>query len=283
MNAISKVIAAALAVAVSCTNTGNRRTKNAVKEAFRIPQVPEMITDNEGRIEYLMDHWWDSWTPQLDSADAEVAFANWCGLSQMAELKESRRSIVKAVSKDSLRILRFAQKYLYDPNSPLRDEDIYGALAEHTGDRITAEACSLNERGTKAADFVFEDARGNRNTLYGVEAPWTILFFSNPGCHACKDIIEALSYDEKVSVAVARGIVAVVNIYIDEDLDAWREYLPAYPKKWHTGFDPLFTLRDDSVYHIRAIPSVYLLDYEKKVVLKDTSTERLLQTLNDRI
>ena len=93
-----------------------------------------------------------------------------------------------------LRILSLAQKYLYDPNSPYRDEDIYGRLAAHCGGDLAAEArlCALNERGGVAADFVYEDARGRRHTLHGTEAPFTVLFFSNPGCTACKEIIDNL-------------------------------------------------------------------------------------------
>ena len=86
--------------------------------------------------------------------------------------------------------------------------------------------------------------------------------------------------DPKAAWAVEVGLVAVVNIYIDEDLEAWREYLPNYPAKWICGFDPLFTLRDDNKYHIRAIPSVYLLDENKTVMLKDAPIQRLLDILN---
>ena len=221
----------------------------------------------------------------MDSLEAEKAFAQWTALALEVPLEASRKSLVKGIGRDSLRILSLAQKYLYDPNSPYRDEDIYGRLAAPCGGDLEREAalCALNSRGCVASDFVYEDARGRRHSLHETAAPWTVLFFSNPGCAACKEIIDALGSDPKVSYAIETGLVAVVNIYIDEDLEAWRDYLPNYPKSWHCGFDPLFTLRDDNKYHIRAIPSVYLLDSEKKVILKDAPTPRLLNTLNQML
>ena len=221
----------------------------------------------------------------MDSLEAEKAFAQWTVLALELPLGTASASLVEGLGRDSLRILSLAQKYLYDPNSPYRDEDIYGRLAAHCGGDLAAEArlCAMNERGCVAADFAYEDARGRRHTLHETAAPWTVLFFSNPGCAACKEIIDALGSDPKVSYAIETGLVAVVNIYIDEDLEAWRDYLPNYPKSWHCGFDPLFTLRDDNKYHIRAIPSVYLLDSEKKVILKDAPTPRLLNTLNQML
>ena len=248
--------------------------------SFRTPRIPDIISDEGDRLDYLVANWWTGWNPQMDSLEAEKAFAEWTALALELPLENASKSLVKGIGRDSLRILSLAQKYLYDPNSPYRDEDIYGRLAAHCGLSSEAALCSLNERGSVAADFVYEDARGRRHTLYGTQAPYTVLFFSNPGCSACKEIIDAMQTDPKAGWAVEKGLVAVVNIYIDQDLEAWREYLPNYPAKWHCGFDPLFTLRDDNTYHIRAIPSVYLLDGSKRVLLKDAPVQRLLDLLN---
>ena len=270
---------------------GSRKSTEApqqdapVHAIFKVPRIPDIISDETDRIEYLVSNWWTGWSPQMDSLEAEKAFAQWTVLALELPLGTASASLVEGLGRDSLRILSLAQKYLYDPNSPYRDEDIYGRLAAHCGGDLAAEArlCAMNRRGSVAADFVYEDARGRRHTLHGTEAPFTVLFFSNPGCTACKEIIDAMGSDPKAAWAVEVGLVAVVNIYIDEDLEAWREYLPNYPAKWICGFDPLFTLRDDNKYHIRAIPSVYLLDSEKKVILKDAPTPRLLNTLNQML
>ena len=270
---------------------GSRKSTEApqqdapVHTIFKVPRIPDIISDEADRIEYLVSNWWTGWSPQMDSLEAEKAFAQWTVLALELPLGTASASLVEGLGRDSLRILSLAQKYLYDPNSPYRDEDIYGRLAAHCGGNLAAEArlCAMNRRGSVAADFVYEDARGRRHSLHALHAPLTVLFFSNPGCNSCKEITDALCSDSKVSYAIEQGLVAVLNIYIDEDLEAWRDYLPNYPKSWHCGFDPLFILREDNKYHIRAIPSVYLLDSEKKVILKDAPTPRLLNTLNQML
>ena len=78
---------------------------------------------------------------------------------------------------------------------------------------------------------------------------------------------------------ISDGSLAVVNIYIDEDIRAWREYMPIYPDEWYNGFDPDFVIRTDILYNVRAIPSLYLLDKDKTVLMKDAVTDRVLNYL----
>jgi hypothetical protein len=73
--------------------------------------------------------------------------------------------------------------------------------------------------------------------------------------------------------------MAVLNIYIDEDLQAWKDYMPVYPQEWYNGFDPDLVLRNNDIYNIRAIPSLYLLDKEKTVLLKDAVPEKIFELI----
>ena len=144
-----------------------------------------------------------------------------------------------------------------------------------------ARLCALNKVGTKAADFRFADARGRIRTLYGIKAPYTLLFFSNPGCNACMEIINVLKGEPAISGMIADGTLAVLNRYIDEDLQAWRDYMSIYPKEWYNGFDPELVLRNNDIYYVRAIPSLYLLDESKMVILKDADPEKLFMTIQN--
>lgn len=75
------------------------------------------------------------------------------------------------------------------------------------------------------------------------------------------------------------GTLAVVNVYIDEDIQAWRSYMPIYPEDWYNGFDPDLVLRSNDIYNVRAIPSLYLLDAEKRVILKDAPERKVMDRL----
>ena len=177
-------------------------------------------------------------------------------------------------------------------NISLRNEDYFQAYAERlslsprldaaTKDRYAyiAATSRINAVGTKAADFVFSDKNGRERNLYGIKADHILLFFSNPGCDACMEIINGLRNDAKVNQMIKDGALAVLNIYIDEDIQAWRDYMEIYPQTWYNGFDPHLAIRNDMLYNVRAIPSLYLLDSDKIVILKDAVPEKVSAILN---
>ena len=57
---------------------------------------------------------------------------------------------------------------------------------------------------------------------------------------------------------------------------AWYQGLSDYPEEWITGYNHDLSIRDNLVYDVRAIPSLYLLDRDKKVIFKDISTGILM-------
>ena len=288
MKCLYKILAVGLiisAISVSCSDGRRRQRNNAATSAqndslpFKMVSIPAVITDIDGRIHYSMENFWDNLSPMCYGAQVEQQFANWASITSEVSLQEASGSLIAAYRKDPQRILALAEKYLYDPQSPYRNEDIYGHLAAFAGLDNVAALCALNEAGTKAADFEMEDSRGRMHTLYEVMADYTILFFSNPYCNACKEIIDSIKSDTELGEAIRAHRIAVVNVYIDEDLEQWRSYLGAYPKEWLTAYDPTFTLQNNEKYNIRAIPSLFLLDRDKTVILKDAPYDRITAKL----
>ena len=94
------------------------------------------------------------------------------------------------------------------------------------------------------------------------------------------EIITALKNMPQISDMITSGRLAVLNIYIDEDIAAWRSYMPIYPEEWYNGFDPDSVIRTDVLYNVRAIPSLYILDKDKTVVMKDAVTEKVMSFIN---
>ena len=191
------------------------------------------------------------------------------------------------------------EHFLLDPNSPYRNEELYLPVAERM---LTSPLASdeqreravwlvprlrLNRLGRLANDFPFTLRNGRPTSLYETidahpSARHTLLFFSNPGCPNCKEITDSLMADAEMSAQIAAGELLVVNIYPDEDLEAWFEYLPHYPADWVCGYDPDQLLNSDTRYWIRAIPSLYLLDKEKRVVRKDAPLDLILVDCKQR-
>ena len=311
---LPSIAAVAVLLSSGCGQSGSRESG---PHPFPVPEVPSMIGSGREAVGYLAAHFWDSFTDTsqiyvCDSSivngvlesDVEQAFADWAGYLRSGTPDDAR----EAVSAMFRRIAAFerrdtstnvfetvsslAEKYLYDPNSPLRSEDLYLPFASAMSSsplvppekravyEYDAKMCSLNRTGSPAADFRFMDKAGRSNTLYGIEAEYTLLFFSNPGCEACKYIIDALESDTALGSMVSSGRLAVANIYIDEDIEAWYGYQDIYPDSWYNGYDPDFIIRTDLLYNVRAIPSLYLLDRDKKVLLKDAPEDRVFAALH---
>lgn len=305
------------AVAAGCGQTKKAEQFQALP--FPAVTAPGMMTETADIAEYMALHFWDIFADPSreypsDSLhvsgvlkdEVEGQFANWNAILDMIPHNEAEKAVAvlydKAVEcerKDtSSNVLEtfteFAYKYFYDPNSPVRNEDRYHVyvkrLAGYEGldpevrkkHEYEARMTSLNRTGTVAADFRFSDRNGRMRTLHGIDAPLTLLFFSNPGCEACMGIINVLRGHEAISSMVSEGTLAVLNIYIDEDLQAWRDYMPIYPEEWYNGFDPDMVIRGETLYDVRAIPSLYLLDHEKKVILKDAPENAVFSTLLSR-
>ena len=96
-----------------------------------------------------------------------------------------------------------------------------------------------------------------------------------------QNIIGMLGNSPVIASQVRDGVLAVVNIYIDEDIGAWLSYMPVYPADWHNGFDPDLVIRGDGIYDVRAIPSLYLLDREKRVLMKDAPEQKVISFLEN--
>ena len=298
--------------------TGCGQKKAEQFQALPFPDVvpPAMMEDPQDRAEYLALNTWNklldpsreypsdsTLVSGVSKGDVEQKFANWLQVLDLVGNSQAQKAIRKLYdgalacekSKASSNVfetfIELIDKYLFDPNSPYRNEDLYGIFAERLAvyEGITSEMqgkyardarlCALNRVGTKAADFRFADRRGRMHTLYGVKAPYILLFFSNPGCDACMSIINVLKGEPAIANLIASGQLAVLNIYIDEDLDAWRSYMPVYPEEWYNGFDPDFVIRNEHLFNVRAIPSLYLLDANKTVLLKDAPENKLFDYL----
>ena len=308
------IITASVLVLAGCA--GNRKAEQFVALPFPDVVPPAMMESASDRAEYMALHWCDGITEAsreypcdttlvsgVRKEDVEQKFANWVNILNMLDMSVVGKSVVRLYDRAAAcekkdtssnvfeTFTDLVVKYLYDPNSPMRNEDHYAFYASRlAGSDLVDESmrekyarevrlASLNRVGSKAADFRFTDKRGRMHTLYGIDAELTLLFFSNPGCAACKEIIDVLNNDPRISSLISEGVMAVLNIYIDEDLEEWRSYMPVYPEHWYNGFDPDMVIRGENLYNVRAIPSLYLLDRNKTVIMKDAPEARVFEWL----
>ncbi len=282
-------------------------------QAFPYVSVPTMLTGQEAA-EYAASHYWNRyfdstqvWNGISDTliggvtesdmigAVREYIIALWSIPYNIAlDAQRHLMSLAEAstVTDTSGRIYDFMistmESALYNPLSDLRNEGFYIPVVEsvlntrRTGGHYSGyyehqlATCTNNAPGTYAADFSYTDAKGRPHSLYETQSEYTLLLFSNPGCPACREIIGMLKGSPIINAMEQQGRLALLSIYIDEDVAAWYQGLSDYPEEWITGYNHDLSIRDNLVYDVRAIPSLYLLDRDKKVIFKDISTGILM-------
>lgn len=315
MNVRKLLLAGICVLAIAC---GPRKVAAPVSHtrAFPAAEIPVMITEPAERMAWLGEHFWDRYTAAdslyycdsvtvngvtLEDLEKQVGIfvtlleqgAPEDGARAMECLYTRMAAFQSAYTQSNLlpELTGLVSRYFYDPNSPVRSEELYLPFVQGLAgcplitsldrERYAREArlCALNRPGTRAADFSFVDTAGRRRTLYGIKAELLLLVFGNPDCHACKELQEALEDSEELSGAIASGELKVVDIYIDQDVEAWRAHIPEYPSTWINGYDPGFVIRTDLLYNVRALPSLYLLSADKTVLLKDATPEQFFSAL----
>lgn len=311
-----------LLLSASC----GRRSSNKNQQSptsyrnFPMPSVPALYNAPEARAEYLSANMWGQFMSLSDSRtdtlymlgvpreQVEKCVGMWISFLNMIPLNQAQKDIdklftslethMKAHPEDSLFYLRYTEmicSYMYDPNSPLRDEDLFLPFVKRLASSVytredmrpgyeyQALMCSRNQRGSLAPDFKYTTASGRRGSLYGIKADYTLIMFSNPGCTSCREIISGLCSRPYISTGMTGKQVKVLNLYIDEEVNKWREYLPEYPTNWINAYEHKGVIRGEQIYDVRAIPSLYLLDADKHILMKDAPLERVLGYLDTQL
>lgn len=258
--------------------------------------VPSVYTDPKARAEYLAAHYWDRFdfrdTVNIGSAApvTEQALVNYIDILSYAQHEKACEGITHlmdlAADSDSAMYAFFAtnmERYLYEPNSPIHNDELFMPVVAHliASDRLSDVQkvrpnvirgyLQKNRPGTTAAEIHYRTASGRRQSLSDIRSEYTLLVFHNLGCNACITLIDRIENSAVIKEMQKRKRLQILAIYPDKQLDEWTEHLHEIPSSWLNGFDYNAEIEDKETYILRAIPSVYLLDEKRQVILRDAS------------
>lgn len=86
--------------------------------------------------------------------------------------------------------------------------------------------------------------------------------------------------DNLLKQAVETGYLTVLAIYTEGNLEVWKHTLDKLPEEWIVGCDRE-VIKEHTLYDLKAMPSLYLLDADKIVLLKDASYNKICRELQD--
>ena len=282
----------ALCCLAGACGSGNEKKQATASKNFQRIEVPSILDNPDDRAAYIGKNYWRNFdftdTSLIGKPEiTEQAFADYVHIIEHMNAETAAASVKTTLSKAEADTAMYAhflalfEKYLYDPNSPMRNETLYITVlrvaigspttseAEKTRMRYRLDLAQRNRPEMPATDFTYTLASGKTGTLYDIDAEYLILFFNNPGCHACQETIDQINGSETVRKMIGDKRLKVLSVYPDEDMKAWKEYFPTLPTHWLNGYDASQQIKNEELYDLRAIPTLYLIDRKKFVILKD--------------
>lgn len=297
------ILIAVAALFVSCIDTQSKRDDaDKADVAHFEPGTRQLDVDfdiyniaTEEEFNRAIDRYWDGFdfecgerVAEYDTVQVMQVFADYVSYISVGAERERRDSLLRGLvlrAEKSRPVLDFfayvAEGVLHDPNSPLRNDELYIPILEvlvesplyDEYDRIAPaydlELARENRIGEVANDIAYTLVNGKRGRLHDIDSDYVILMFSNPGCPMCREIIEQISSSPLLNEMMENDLIEVLSVYPDEDLEAWRDHLGEMPRRWINGYDEGMKISEERSYNLQAIPSLYLLDGEKRVIIKD--------------
>lgn len=296
------LIATCIIFMTGCGGEQKKEAVASVSKKFVMVDVPLTIAEPELRANYLAIHYWDKFdfgdTSFISLPDiTEQALSNYINILNYASNQTVSASIKGMLAKAETDPAMFAHfcsiydKYLYDPNSPLRNEEFYIPVLEFilASDKVDEvekirpqhqlELVLRNRVEQQATNICYTLSTGATGNLYDIKSDYIVLFFYNPDCDNCKEVRKEIATSELIRDLEQKKQLKVVAIYPDEDIAAWEKYQLSIPAEWISGYDKSLTIKEKELYDLKAIPTLYLLNKDKKVLLKDVSFPVLKQYL----
>ena len=224
----------------------------AQEVAFPYPEIPDEVEEIEARMTYLLEHFWQDYAFADSTAmNREVGEQ---GMVDFLNFMQDADSVIAAqgarVLADSLEAHPSAltffeglmEHYLGDSDSPLHSDGVYAqllrALPESPQRVWLLEQLAKNRVGDRAADILVRTLDGKEMRLWKVKSEQTLLIFFDPDCRRCQRLDAQL---EQESLIVQNPRLKVVRKDVND-------------------------LKGE--YYVPHTPALYLLDSEKRVVLK---------------
>lgn len=270
------------------------------------PIPAQHVINVETKQIYRISHYWDNFNFKnslinIQSNVPEQTFVGYIELLSTVPLNEAQKSIdsfmTQAESQKEALVFfeNLFEKYLYNPNSSLRNDLFYEFVLRHL---LKSEGISNNERaryklqlqilqknkpGTKANLFSYWLKSGEMGNLGEIKSPLTLLVFYEPGCVSCEQTLSQMQSSTEINKLINRELLKIVAIYPEGNEQIWKTYQINIPSNWINGLDRDQHILKNKIYDLKASPTIYLLDKNKFVILKDVDflqVEKFLYNLS---
>ena len=231
---------------------------------FPYPDIPDSLEQGE-RLPYMLSRFWENYAFDDSSAYnrtvGEQGFVDFVQLMQAAD--EKTACMAAAVFADSvggdIRRLSFFEnlmdRYLADRDSPVWNDSVYilllKALPPSPQRSFLLGQLSGNHVGMTVSDCWFLDGQGQGKYLHDCISGTTLTVFYDPSCDRCSDMLPQIK-----SAFPPSSPVQVIYIDLSRNPDVSQHFF------------------------LPTLPALYLVNGEKKVIVRDGSLEEIVRSLN---
>lgn len=274
---------------------GNNNSKKESNETT--PQKASMTSTTDSSLLHFWDKFDMNDTAQVKNPDiGEQKLADFIGLLSTTPDSALRDKAVdgmldkaKSNRPNFDHFIKLYERYLYDGNSPMRNDIVYESVLryliktdllsdlEKEAYRPIYKLLLRNKAGQLAEDFSYELANGKKQKLSQTKGKYTFLMFYDPECSHCKETIHQLRDTPQLVQLFEQQQVQVLAIDPWGDRNKWKNYMPEISEKWINGFDSESKILSFNLYDLKASPTIYLLDENKRVLLKDTYLQPVIE------
>lgn len=126
--------------------------------------------------------------------------------------------------------------------------------------------------GKKGPDVIAMDQDGNQKSIYGITAPYVVVYMFSPNCEHCIKETPKLKtfYNEWKSKGVE-----VFTIGLETNTEEWKKYLSKNGMhEWTNVFDPT-NRAIYAKYYVDITPEIYVLNPDRVIVGKNLKTDQI--------
>ena len=273
------------------------------QQSFPYPAIPDTLRSVEQRAGYLSEHYWDNYnfadTLLLKSKEVtEQGFVNFIDILNRFNLDNASKGVAhKDIAQKDIAQKDIAQKdiarkditqkgiacftrkafsnaaakerfenliehYFEDQLSPVRNDRVYLIFLEEMKnspcfnetekERIAFKIKTTNKNlpGDIAINFNFKDENGKEHQLSDYKDQKVILYFYDPDCENCHEVSAWLKQQ------TIPADIKVLKMIADN----------------HISY----------IYSLKNMPTIFLLDKENKVILKDCTAQELIENISTK-
>lgn len=266
---------------------------------YQLPDIPDSLTTPDVRSEYLIEHYWDNFAVEdrvyLEAPlVVEQAFVDFTSIMRITSRESTMKAIailLKRASSDGDILLMYADiadKYLYSGGGTFVSDEAYLPFAEAVAESKKVDelrklryiyqydVLTKNQVGMTVTDFEYKlPGKDKKYRIKKLKSPYILLYINDPECEDCSLATLRLSVSQALLQEIREGRLTILSLYPDGETEEWLAGVADYPKEWVVASME----NGERCFDLRVMPALYLLDKDKKIILRNTSLEEVEQTL----